>query len=208
MEAIMTIKIKTIRPKFGADGNYELGSIGFTYSPKNIISKGIAYFTHWHQMSDIKTSHTFIVTGENECVEAHIQTGVAKRDLRDYFNDKYCLTFFRKQRGLTNDIAQKIVRVANSQIGFKYDLSLILDLLVVHSCVGWSINRRTKGKLEELLTQAHESDHKWICSELAAYCLDQQTEYKDQGILAKPNAAIDPQELFEDDTIFEPWKNQ
>jgi len=52
------------------------------------------------------------------------------------------------------------------------------------------------------------NEKRWICSELAAYCLDEQREYRGKGILAKPEDTIDPQELFEDETIFEPWKSE
>jgi hypothetical protein len=45
----------------------------------------------------------------------------------------------------------------------------------------------------------------WICSELVSYSLDQQPDYKDKGILARPDETINPQELFEDATIFEHW---
>jgi hypothetical protein len=51
-------------------------------------------------------------------------------------------------------------------------------------------------------------DDRWICSELAAYCLDAQPEYADRGVLAKPHHAIDPQELFEDPEIFSSWKQE
>jgi hypothetical protein len=51
----------------------------------------------------------------------------------------------------------------------------------------------------------------WICSELAAYCLDSQPEYQSKGVLATPDFAIDPQMLFEgapdaaSKHVFEDW---
>ena len=202
----MAIEIKSLVPKFGPDGNYHVGYIGFTYSEGNIISEGIAYFTRWHRMSDIKVSHALIVTGDNKCVEAHLETGVAEKDLSEYFDDLHCQIFFRKPKGLTSDIAKKIVEKAEEQKGCKYDLDLIKHMVKVHSIVGWTINKLTRDGYEKRITLAHEGDNKWICSELAAHCLDEQPEYKDKGILSKLDATIDPQELFEDQTIFEPWK--
>src|SRR5438132_68776 len=60
---------------------------------------------------------------------------------------------------------------------------------------------------------AHVNDlmhtqHKWICSELAAYCMEGQPQYADKGVLANHVDAIDPQGLFEDNVIFEPWNDQ
>jgi hypothetical protein len=202
----MTIQIESLVPQFGDAGNYNIGYIGFTYDEGNIISKGIAYFTNWHRMSDIKVSHALIVTGENKCVEADLKTGVDERNLTDYFNNEKCQVFFRKPKGLTANIAKNIAEKAISQKGCEYDIELILHMVEVHSHLGWIINRRTRGEFERLISIDHEGDEKWICSELAAYCLDEQPEYKNQGILGKPNATIDPQELFEDLTIFEPWK--
>ena len=57
-----------------------------------------------------------------------------------------------------------------------------------------------------LLSKLLNNEKRWICSELAAYCLDEQREYRGKGVLAKPEDTIDPQELFEDEVIFEPWK--
>jgi hypothetical protein len=128
------------------------------------------------------------------------------KDLSEYFNDPHCQIFFRKPKGLTSDIAKKIVEKAEEQKGCKYDLDLIEHMVEVHSIVGWTINKLTRGGYENRITLAHEGDDKWICSELAAHCLDEQPEYKDKGILSKLDATIDPQELFEDQTIFEPWK--
>lgn len=111
----MAIEIKSLVPKFGPDGNYHVGYIGFTYSEGNIISEGIAYFTRWHRMSDIKVSHALIVTGDNKCVEAHLETGVAEKDLSEYFNDPHCQIFFRKPKGLTSDIAKKLSKKPRSK---------------------------------------------------------------------------------------------
>jgi hypothetical protein len=68
-------------------------------------------------------------------------------------------------------------------------------------------DRLLQGKVENKLSDYLNNPEKWICSELAAYALDEQPKYKDQGILKCPNATISPQELFEDLVIFEPWKD-
>jgi hypothetical protein len=66
----------------------------------------------------------------------------------------------------------------------------------------------SKGSLEKAFCEVLDCPESFICSELAAYALDEQPEYRDKGVLAFPNSAINPQNLFEDNVIFEPWKNE
>jgi hypothetical protein len=199
------LEAKDLAPKFGENGNYNVGYIGFTYHSKNIISQGIAYFTRRDQISEVTASHALIVTGENQCVEAHFETGVAQRDLRDYFDDKHCQIFFKKPKELMPEIANNIAKAAESQMGCKYDINLISRLMFAYTHLGRIINKITKDEFVKWLTRQHQGDDEWICSELAAYCLDKQPEYKDQDILSLPNAIITPQKLFES-KIFEKWK--
>lgn len=199
-------EVISLEPKFG--DNYGLGYVGFTYSDTNFISKGIAYFTRWARMSQIKVSHTLIVSGEDECIEAHAQSGVQRAKLSDYFNDEKCQIFFRKPINLNSIIAQNIIHVAEKEIGCKYDISLIPGHALSNSHIGKLINNIFGGNFEKLVCKLKNNDNRWICSELVAYCLDEQSIYKDRGILEKPSETIDPQELFEDPFIFTPWVNQ
>ena len=64
----VSLKIDSITPVYG--DNYNKGYIGFTYQKKSIVSIGIAFITRWARLSHIKVSHAFVVTDENECVEA------------------------------------------------------------------------------------------------------------------------------------------
>lgn len=202
-----SIKVTSLPQQFGEHGNYNIGYIGFTYHSKNIISEGIAYFTRWYRLSDIKASHALIVTGENQCVESHLETGVDRRDLRDYFNDQHCQIFFRKPKELTPEIANNIAKVAESQIGCQYDVDLIKKLMFIYTHLGRIINKITKDEFVKWLTHQHQGDNEWICSELAAYCLDEQPDYKDQDILSLPNTIINPQMLFES-KIFKDWHQE
>lgn len=190
-------------PNYGT--NYDAGYIGFTYDKSNIISKGIAYVTRWTRMHAIKVSHALIVSGENECIEAHAQNGVRRAPLSTYFDDPHTQIFFRKPVGLTPDLAKQIVNTATEQIGCAYDLDLILAQLEANTAMG-NLLRRILGKgFEEKVCRLKDHPDRWICSELVAHCLDAQKEYKDKGVLAFSDATIDPQELFEDDLIFTPW---
>ena len=198
--------VVSLEPKFG--DNYNLGYVGFTYSSTNFVSKGISYFTRWARMSQIKVSHALLVSGEDECIEANAQGGVKKSKLSDYFNDEQCQIFFRKPSDLNYEVAREIIKVAEKEIGCQYDISLIPSHALSNSHLGKLINNIFGGKFEDLICKLKNNDNRWICSELVAYCLDEQPKYKDRGILEKPSETIDPQELFEDPFIFTPWINE
>jgi len=190
-----------MKPRFGV--NYDVGYIGFTYYPGDIISEGIAYFSDAE--TDIDVSHTLLVTGKNECIEAHIKNGVVVSTLSKYFNDPDCQIFFKKPVWLTHEIADRMVETAEEQVGCEYDTPLITAQALQGSFLGRLINKVFDGSVDRFVSDKLDSDNKWICSELVAYILDSQPEYKDKGILAKPDNTINPQELFDDKTIFKEW---
>ncbi len=192
------------QPEYGI--NYDKGYIGFTYTKKSIISTGIAYFTRWSRMRDIKVSHALIVTGENECVEALVGDGVVWTNLKKYFNNKDCQIFFRKPKGLLKEHADRIAAVAAQEVGNQYDLALIPAQAGQGSFVGKLLNRVFNNRPDRMISRLLNRDDRWICSELAAHCLESVAEFKNRGILNDPQETIDPQELFEDDDIFAPWK--
>ena len=200
----MSLKVKSIKAKYG--DTYKKGYIGFTYYNTSVVSKGIAYMTRWAKMSDIRVSHTLLVTGENECIEAHIKNGVERSDLKKYFNDPNCQIFFRKPVGLNAKIAKKLKKVAEAEIGDIYDKNLILCHGLQATFLGKLVNKIFKKKPDRLVSKILNRDDRWICSELVAYCLSEHKAYKNKGILRHPEETIDPQELFEDTVIFEPWK--
>lgn len=201
----MTLSVQYLTPRYGQ--HYAKGYVGFTYRKDHLFARGTAWFTRWERMSDIKVTHALLVTGTDECVEA-VGSGVRRGDLRSYFDDPNCQIFFRKPKDLNEDIAERLKETAYQEIGKEYDDALITSAAISGSFLGHFLARITHGKTEEWLAKMLDHKDKWICSELVAYCLDQQPEYRDRGILRTPNAAINPQELFEDDIIFEPWHRE
>ncbi len=196
--------VTSITPRFGV--NYKKGYIGFTYHNNLVICKGIAHFTRWEKMSDIYATHVLVVTGENSCIEADaLKNRVNSSTLDRYFDDPHCQIFFRKPKDLTDEIADRIVRTVELEVGKEYDFNLIGVQASSGSFLGHLLNRLLAGKLKNTTAQILNNPDKWICSELVAYGLDTQPEYKDRGILRCPDATISPQELFEDNVIFEPW---
>ena len=197
------LDLVSVAPDYGK--NYDAGYVGFTYTKSNILSRGIAHFTRWSCMHDIKVSHALVVTGENECIEAHMKGGVKRTKLDTYFNDEHCQIFFRKPKDLTPELAAGIIKAAEEHLGCAYDIDLISAQLIVNSITGEFIRHHIMPSFEENVCQQQDHLDRWICSELAAHCLDSQPEYRNKGVLANNDATIDPQELFEDDLIFEAW---
>lgn len=197
------VEKKSVAPEFGK--NYDIGYIGFTYTPGNPVSEGIAHFTRWPRMSSIIVTHALIVTGENECVEALMTRGVVRSPLSNYFGSKTTEIFLRKPLGYTKEIGARIADEAARQVGLKYDDLLIASFMLSGSMLGRLLRKTAGTRIDHMVSKLADRSNRFICSELAAHCLDAQPEYRDKGILAEPSHMIDPQELFEDQAIFTPW---
>ena len=200
-----TLTVQDIDPIYGV--NYKRGYIGFVYYADHIVSRGIAYFTRWARIEDVKVSHCFIVACKNDVIEALLRPGVVVDRIGKYFEDPTCQVFFRKPRGWTPALADAIIATAARQVGEKYDLALIIAQAMQGLYLGRVINRLFRGRPDEFVSRLIDNPAKWICSELVSYCLDEQPELRDRGILAKPVNTIDPQELFVDAEVFEPWQH-
>lgn len=196
----MDIQVST--PLFGA--NYDTGYIGFTYTG-GLVAAGVAYFERWHRLSDIKVTHALVVSGENECIEAHIDEGVARVSLAKYFDDPQCRIFFRKPRGWNPELGQRIAAAAGTKVGAGYNTGLVVAEAAADTVAGHWLNRLLRDWPHRVLNRWLARPREFICSELAAYALAQQPGFAGQGMLARPLDTIDPQELFEDAVLFEDW---
>ena len=204
--AVPRLQVQSLPPSYGE--NYKAGYIGFTHSDASVVSRGIAWFTRWSRLSDLHVSHTLVVTGDNACVEAVLDKGVVQAPLDKYFNDPKTQIFFRKPRKCSNAIGARIAETALAQVGTRYDHLLLAAQMLEGSFLRRWIHSTFRESPDRLVGSLLNRDARWICSELAAYSLDCQPEYADKGILAQPNYAIDPQELFEDEEIFAAWRNE
>lgn len=197
---------KSIVPVYGQ--NYKPGYIGFTNKDSSVVSIGIAYFSGWNLMSDIHATHTLIVLDKDTCIEANLETNsVNKSSLQNYFANPECQIFFRKPVDFTEKIGDAIAKTALAEVGKQYDFGAILTQALSGSLAGRILDRVFRGKFEDKIAEVLNDSEKWVCSELVAYVLDEQPIYRNKGILDRPNSAISPQELFEDNQIFKPWKN-
>jgi hypothetical protein len=194
-----------LAPSYG--DNYDVGYIGFTspVTQQDVISVGIAYFENYHRLSDISVTHAFIVTGENTCIEALMGKGVVEDPLQAYFNDPKTHIFFRKPADYTRDTGHRIAESARPELGKKYDDLLIAAYALRGSFFGRFVQDIFGKAPTTDLNDFLHTNGRWICSELAAHCMDVQPEYHRKGVLADGDFTIDPQELFEDEIIFTPW---
>lgn len=199
------MEIKSIEPVYGE--NYDKGDIFFTYHNESFVSKGIAYFTKRKSMSDVRVAHVGVVTGRDYCIEAHLKGGVQRSDLNKYFNEKTCYISFRRLNEMNDELFGRMLNFCESKVGLDYGIGLIGAQALVGSFFGHRLNKLLDGKLEEHVSKILDNKDTYICSELVAECLDRQPEFRDKGILADPVSTITPQEIFEDQVLFKPWKN-
>ena len=186
--------------------NYRPGFVGFTFKDGSFVSEGIVFFTRWERLSDFKASHTLIVSGEDACVEAQGR-GVVESDLGKYFDDLGYAIAFRKPKGWTPELGDRIVTSAREHIGKKYGYALIVGNAITHSVTGKLFDRLTKGWTTRWVSKVFDQSKAEICSETVALALQAQPELAKLGCLKQPANVITPQMLFEDNELFEPWKN-
>lgn len=204
----LSLKSIAMPPSFG--DNYNLGYIGFTSPVKDreTISIGITYFEHYHKLSEISVTHAFVVTGENSCIEALTSRGICDGDLNAYFSDPKTHIFFRKPADYTRDIGRRIAEKARLEVGKRFDDFLIAAFALRGSFFGRFVQSIFGSVPPTDLNQYLHGNSRWICSELAAHCMDNQLEYHSKGVLARDDSAVDPQDLFEDEVIFTPWRSR
>ncbi|PQO35908.1 hypothetical protein DTL21_08205 [Bremerella cremea] len=197
------IKIFNTTPaKYGED--YQRGWIGFNHAD-SWFSKGIAQVEQWKQVSDVTVSHVFVVTGEDEVVEAAYPKGVVRSKLSyEYWPKEDRYVIFRKPKGLTPELADRIAETAEEQLGTDFDYATTANLAIQKNFLGWITNWLTSDEVNRAGDYLVESDSRWLCSALGAYCLKSQKEYDGIGVLENRPGMITPQELFECDELFEP----
>lgn len=190
------------RPVYGKD--YDRGWFGFNHST-SWMSRVIGSDGHYRRKSSIVISHAFIVIGEDLCVEAAFRKGVLVSSLTaQYFERPERYVVFRKPRNLTPELADEICRLAEREVGTRFDNGMVLAHSLNDTFVGWIANKVTAGALEAAAEAQLGSEDEWICSGLVAYVLDQTPQFNGVGNLAGRPAMLTPQELFENDEIFEP----
>lgn len=203
-------EIISVKPEFGV--NYKVGYIGFTFTDNNFVSNGIAWFTRWDKgknpdVPTLNLSHNFIVSNENECIEATTPS-VCFSPLTKYFDNPHTHVCFRKPLGMTELTGHLMALDASHQLGKPYDYSLIAGHALSDTLVGKLLEEITDEKSRIFLTWLFENKKRFICSELVAMVMRNRPEYCGKGVLVYPPYSIDPQQLFQDHEIFAPWAEQ
>jgi hypothetical protein len=190
-------------PRLQPLAGYNIGYIGFTHVP-GFLADGICYFERWSKLSDVSVTHAFVVTGVNECAEAHWLHGVQAASLGKYLKDPNTVTVFRRPRGWSMELGNRISASARSRIGSRYNIGLIAAQCMANTFVGHYLNKWFSGRPDAWMSARLDRKNEFICSELAAFAMNEQPEFRSRGILSSPLDTISPQELFEDQVIFEP----
>lgn len=189
------------RPKFKKD--FDIGWIGFVHAD-NLLSRGIAYLTRREKKGNTTVSHSFIVTGPDECIEANLPAGVVLTRLsKEYFGRKRRRVYFRKPKAMTEKMGERIAKRARAQLGAKFDFGVFTASALKNSFLGHLIDKVFHGKPGKKVAQFLDKNGQWVCSELVAFCLQKEARYRDKGVLSRPPGTIDPQQLFEDEELFE-----
>lgn len=195
-----------ISPEY--EQNYNKGYIGFCYDPTSFVSKAIAKATKYCNYSDIKVSHALIVIDKDTCIEADANSRkVIVAPLSKYFDDKNKIISFRKPREINEVIADEIVKLAKAKIGCAYEYAQIIGH-VGKALPGINqFNKVTHNFFVDIVSCLIDNKDKFICSELVAYSLKHAKSwgYRNKGILSRFSTRVNPQELFEDNIIFEEW---
>ena len=190
------------KPRFGKD--FGLGWVGFVHSGSR-LSEAIAYLTRRDKKGDVTITHNFIVTGPRECVEANLPAGVVVSDLnKDYLGRDDRTVLFRKPRGMDEETGRRIAERAKAQVGAKFDFGGFAAEGMADTFVGHFFDAVLRGKPKETLAELLHQRGRFVCSDLAAYCLRAEPAYRDAKVLDCEPGTLSPQTLFEDEELFEP----
>lgn len=190
--------------RFGKD--FDLGWVGFVHS-NNLLSQTIAYLTRGDKTGETTVSHTFLVTGQDECVEANYPVGVVETRLSEaYLGRPDRQVVFRRPKELTQKVANRLVKRAKAQVGSGFDYGVFAASGLRGTFLGHLANTLFHDKPQDWVDQMLNRDDRWICSELVVYCLQKEARYRGQGVLSHSPGTVTPQQLFEDDEVFEPLR--
>lgn len=165
--------------------HYRRGCLYFTHRYKNIISRGISYFTSDHS-EEPPTSHVGIVVGPGKGIGAHVGKGVQEENLNDYIEDPHMLIYFKEFRRQNKKYLDKMCDEAQRSIGKDYDKWLIVGLAIANFKVSKMLLPK---KIRERIVKFFDDKDKNICNEFISLLA-----YKN-FFLPKPKKNESPQKL-------------
>jgi hypothetical protein len=175
-----------------------------------IVSNAIAYGerrVQEHPYHDLPiVTHVLVVESKTTCIEALGESGVTRSDLSKYTANSRARIFFRRPKWLNDNYAAAIVQAAQSKLGCPYDRGLIVSELMADTFLGRWANKVFHQWPHQIIAKLLGERSEFICSELAAYALVVgSVTGLPESILDQPLDTIDPQDLFSDETIFDPF---
>ena len=197
-------------PIWGKD--YDAGYIGFSFGRRSFLSNAIAYFELPECKRGIHVSHTFVVAGPNDCIEAQ-PSGVVHSDIESYWVDPDSRIYWHRPKGWTPAMGERIVAAAETMVGDKYGFSIIAAHWLTRNPLGTILGAVTCGWTTRRVLGFMERKGEEVCSEVVAEALRAQPEFKFVSCLNRPAHEITPQRLFDDlslwDTLFDDsWMSQ
>ena len=138
-------------------------------------------------------------------MEANLPVGVVITALTEsYLGRDGGRVIFRKPKGLTPEVAQRVVARAKAEVGAKFDVAGMAAESLAGTFLGHLVNSLFGDKPKELMARLLHAKGRWVCSDLVLYCFREEPAYRGKGVLARPVGTVSPQALFEDNELFEP----
>lgn len=190
------------KPLYGID--YQKGDILFTQD-NCLKAKAIYHGTRWDRKSGIKVAHVAMIVDAAHCIEAKAK-GVVITELEKYFNNEDYKFFIRRPKKITDEMADKLVKIAESDLGKNYSNSLLFIAALRSTIIGHCIDKATNNKLFDNLSSFVSKKGELLCSGYGASWLKRLDDWIscNKGVLKRPSAGINPQHIFESDELFEP----
>lgn len=185
-----------LAPKYGL--NYKAGQVYFTFNSKNIVSKGVAYFTYDSDDEYKKlevASHCGICIGGGKGISA-LNQGIAEENLNNIFEDSNRRVFFKEPKLLDSIGSRQIILLSKMLIGLQYDWSLASGFAICNSLPFSIIFSEAKRK--EFI-RTFKTPGKFICSEFVMYVMNNCRMTNDIDFIRSPH------EVFNHD-LFKTWK--
>lgn len=207
--------IKRVSPselKYGPRNDYYRGDIFFTYND-DWLAETILYFTRRDKKSTKRAIHVGIIEDESTCIETTNKT-ITRTKLKDkYLNNEKFRLYIRRPKEMAEDLKDEFINRAKTAMGTRYARALLVVMALRNSPLGHLIDEVYNYKYFDLVANACKDVSSRLykkgtlmCSEYLANtfkALDSWIPHN-QGILKRPSPAINPQQIFEAEELFEP----
>jgi hypothetical protein len=168
------------------------------------LARAIYHFTRWDRKSGIPVAHVAVIADESTCIEA-LTEGLTKSNLKKYFDNKDFRIFIRRPKGMTEEIADELIKSEEKDLGAKYANALLVVFALRGTSVGHLIDKFTNNKFFDSLSLLVNKSGSLLCGLDAANRLKMHKVAScSEGVLKNPSAVINPQQLFEAEELFRP----